>query len=119
MADEHGSVAVVVALALTIATLLGLVTVDLGTVMMARRTAVAAADAAALAAAGTHHPSGRTGPGPVAARVVADANGAQLLTCRCRTLPVTVTVQVPVTTLLLGQLGLRAVTAAATADLVR
>jgi len=123
MADRHaadpdhqaGSVPVVVALALTIGTLLALVITDLGVVMIARRTATSAAEASALAAAGALHPQARGTPVAVAAQVAA-ANGARLVTCRCRG-PVTTTVDVPVDSRLLHRLGIHRVTATANADL--
>jgi predicted nucleic acid-binding protein len=117
-ADPHhqaGSVPVVVAIALTIGTLLALVLADLGVVMIARRTATSAAEASALAAAGALHPQARGTPAVVAAQVAA-ANGARLVTCRCRR-PVTTTVEVAIDSRLLHHFGIRQVTATAHADL--
>lgn len=112
--EECGSVPVVVALALTIATLLILVVGDLAAVALARRTATSAAEAAALAAAGSRHPDGRGTP-VLAATQIATANGARLVTCDCRSLPVTTSVEVAVSTRLL--VGITSVGATARADL--
>lgn len=119
---ESGSVTAVVALTLTIGALLALIVTDLGVVLLARRTAVAAADAAALAAAGAQQPhlgGHAVAVATGAAQAVARANGARLVECRCRSAPVTVVVAVDTDTRLLTHLGIDEVSAVASADLVR
>lgn len=102
-----GVIAVIVVLTLGV--------VDVGTYLAARARAVAAADAAALAAAPvTFRPFGAAGSPAAEAARFASANGARLVTCRCpvdRTLgrrEVEVSVVVSVELLLLGAHRVRA-----------
>ena len=80
--DERGSVSVVIGGVVAIMVVLTLGAADLGTALIARERAHAAADAAALAAAQElAMPSGSLPQ--IQAAGYADRNGASLLTCAC------------------------------------
>lgn len=82
MKEEHGSVSIVLVVALAFAALLGSLVVEVARASAARARAQTAADAAALAAAQEQLlPRGRS-PADVAA-AYADRNGARLISCRC------------------------------------
>ena len=104
MRGERGSGSIVVAgiLVVVVVTAMGLA--DVARTLVAASRAQTAADAAALAAAQTlAFPSGEEVPADVA-RILAERNGAALITCACDApaLEATVTVEVPVGRLLLG-----------------
>jgi len=82
--SERGGAGVLLAAVAGVILLLAAVVAGIGSYLLARVEAVAAADAAALAAAPvTFLPFGATGtPAEEAARFAA-ANGAQLLSCAC------------------------------------
>jgi hypothetical protein len=124
---QDGSLAVgVLGCALAVTVLLGIVAVDVGAYLRALQRAQHAADAAALAAAVVADgrvpaPSGVARDPTTEARAVAAAGGAALEACRCprgRGARVTVTVSVPVQTVVLARLGPRRVVATARAGLV-
>ena len=98
----------------------GLAVLAVAQIAIARTQAIAAADAAALAAAPATFPPVAGGATPVAlARVLAEANGATLVSCVCPLLTtfearrVQVTVAIPVD---LPMLGLRWVHASSAAE---
>jgi secretion/DNA translocation related TadE-like protein len=115
MRPERGTASLPLLGVAALLVLLALLGVDVGRYLAARAQAVAAADAAALAAAPvTFRPFGAgSGPRAEAARF-ARANGARLLSCRCpldrspATRRVDVVVAVPVTLTLLGAREVRA-----------
>lgn len=85
MQDERGAVSLVVATGALVLSLLALCAADLGSILLARARAQAAADAAALAAVVQQVPvlaEGVESPED-AARAEAEANGAQLESCSC------------------------------------
>ena len=84
MKAEAGAVGVITAALAVVAVLVSLLAVDLGRVVAARAQLTTAADAAALAAAPLTFAGFGTGSDPVAAATAtAQANGAQLVACRC------------------------------------
>lgn len=116
--DEAGTIAVVQAAVLLVMVVLGgVVTVEVGTLLRAARVAATAADGAALAASAASQPVSRAAPRTAADRV-ARAHEAVVTACECGGPRASVTVELPVTTLLLHHLGVTAVTATSSADLV-
>lgn len=84
MRGDRGSAAIVLIVIVLIALLLGGALIGVGQVLVARARAVAAADAAALAAAPvTFHPFGAEGTPWQEAERFAAINGARLLSCSC------------------------------------
>lgn len=116
-AGQTASVSAFVALTLAVAALLVLVLFDITAVALARRQATTAAENAALAAAAETAPTATGNPTRMA-DWVAITNAARMERCECRMTPVVVTVSVEVRAPLLNRLGLRRVTATATADLM-
>lgn len=114
--SERGSAALTVIAGVGLAGLLLTAAADLGLFLLARSKAQTAADAAALAAAGTMIP-GSLGEAGSEAERFAHANGARLLACDCppRGSEAVVRVQVPVRFLLLRS-GARYVTASARSE---
>ena len=82
--NERGAAGVVLLSVVVVAMVMSMVVADIGGYLAARLQAVAAADAAALAAAPvTFAPFGGTDdPAAVAARI-ATANGVRIVECRC------------------------------------
>lgn len=81
---QRGAATVLVAALLAVATVLGLLLTDFARMTVARATAVAAADAAALAAAPLTFAVFGVEADPMAAAVkLAEAHGTELLECRC------------------------------------
>lgn len=79
---ERGAIAVLAALVVGLVLVMGVALLDVTAVLSARTRAQTAADAAALAAApATFHPGVTARE---AARRMAEANGARLVWCRCR-----------------------------------
>lgn len=115
---EDGSLAVLQATWLLVLMLLvGVALLDVGALLRGARVAAAAADGAALAAATATRNASPVAP-TVAADRVAAVRGAQVIECRCESLPVRVDVVLPVGTRLLARLGVTQVRASATARLV-
>ena len=107
MTSSRGSAALVAMGIVALLFVLSVLVVDLGRYLAARSQAVAAADAAALAAApvtfrpyGAHH-----GPRGEAARFAA-ANGARVLACACATNPSYARRRVEVVVAIVVDLGL-------------
>lgn len=81
---EAGAASLVILAGSLIFSLFAVVTIDLGAMLLARVRAQTAADAAALAAVVQQSPLLSTGIDPEqAARDIAEANRALLLTCSC------------------------------------
>ena len=81
---EEGVAGLLVLAMATVSMLLGLLTIDVATYLHARTRAQVAADAAALAAAPvTFRSFGAAGSPAEEAAVFAEANGAELIECRC------------------------------------
>ncbi len=106
---ERGAAALPMLALIGVVVVLAALVVDAGYYLAARAQASTAADAAALAAAPlTFAPFGSTGSPREEAARYASANGAELVTCDCRTdrtwatRRVTVVVERPVDLLLLG-----------------
>lgn len=116
---EAGSASVLAAAVAALIALVGLAGVAATQVVRARAVAVAAADAAALAAAPITFPPLGGGRTPVSvARAFAAANGARLVSCRCPQVAtfasrwVEVVVEVPADIALLGDRAVRAISRA-------
>lgn len=93
---EGGSVSILIAVGASLMTLFALAAADLGSMLVARSRAQAAADAAALAAVVQQAPILGRGEDPEgAARDVAERNGMSLVSCECvvGTTEATVTVE--------------------------
>lgn len=115
---QSGSLAVLQATwLLVLVVLVGLVTLDVGTLLRGARIAAAAADGAALAAATASRDGSPLAPRAAAHRIVR-AHGARLVACDCGAERATVTVSLPVDTRLLVHLDLAEVRGSATARLV-
>ena len=114
--SERGAGSVLAIAAITLVTFVGLVVVASAQIVVARSWAMAAADAAALAAAPMTFPpvAGSCSPEQEALTLAA-ANGARLLSCHCARLAtlaprqVEVTVAVPVDLPILGRRWISAV----------
>lgn len=113
---ETGSATLTVIAGVWLAGLFLTAAADIGLFLLARVKAQTAADAAALAAAGTMVP-GSLGEARAEAERFAHANGARLIACECppRGSEAMVRVRVPVRFLLLGS-GARYVTASARSE---
>lgn len=115
---QAGTIALVQATVLLVLVVLGgVATIEVGTLLRAARVAAAAADGAALAASTASQPVSRVAPRTAADRV-ARAHEAVVTACECGGPRARVTVDLPVTTLLLRHLGIATVTATSSADLV-
>jgi hypothetical protein len=119
LADEEGTASVVFPMLLWVATLVAVVTIDIGAYLVAASRAQALADAAALAAVSADvPPTSGTTPTREADRVV-QVGGGWLEVCECR--PgrerATVTVSVAVPGLIIPTLGASRVAADASAVL--
>jgi anthranilate phosphoribosyltransferase len=115
---QRGSLAVVQATWLLAIVVLGsLAAIDVGALLRGARVATAAADGAALAAAGATRRDAPAAPRTAADRI-ARAHGATLTTCDCGPSGAHVTVTLPIETLVLHRLGVAEVTASADARLV-
>lgn len=120
--SERGAGSVLTVAAIALVVLVGLAVLAAAQVITGRARAIAAADAAALAAAPTTFPPLARGRSPIAEALrVAEANGARLVSCRCFQVAnfeprqVEVTVAFPVD---LPMLGRRWVEAASAAEFV-
>lgn len=116
---EHGTATVVVPFVLWIATLVAIVTIDVGAYLVAASRAQALADAAALAAVSADVVGSRGGAPPAEARRISVVGGGRLERCDCRrgSERATVAVSVPVPGLIIPSLGASRVTAEASAVL--
>ncbi|MFQ5523600.1 MAG: hypothetical protein ACE5F5_08480 [Acidimicrobiia bacterium] len=83
MKSEGGSLTPLIAAVVALVALAAVATASLAVVYTARVKAVTAADASALAAAAGTYPATGVGLPAVAARRAAEANGAELVSCRC------------------------------------
>jgi len=117
--SDRGSGSVIAIVALAMIALVGLGTLATAQIVIGRSRATAAADAAALAAAPMTFPPVAEGRSPVeGARALAEANGAQLVACRCPRVEsfesrrVEVTVAFPVELPMLGRRWIHATSAA-------
>jgi sortase A len=117
MNREDGGALALAAIALCATALLAVVVVDLALLVRGVAQAAGAADAAALAAVAAALPGDPDAPA-TAARRIAAANGAELVTCTCHGRSAAVTVRIPVATLLIGRLGVDHATGSARAELV-
>ena len=82
--EQRGSVSILMVAGALIFSLFSLAVADLGSMLLARARAQAAADAAALAAVAQQAPVLHQGSDPeTAARDVAERNGAMLISCTC------------------------------------
>jgi len=94
---ERGSVSILMVAGALLMSLFALAAADLGSMLVARGRAQQAADAAALAAVVEQAPVLHQGSDPeAAARDVAEANGARLLSCSCDVGTADATVEVDV-----------------------
>ena len=94
--NENGSISILIAVGASLMTLFALAAADLGSMIVTRSRAQAAADAAALAAVVQQAPILGQGEDPEgAARDTAERNGASLVSCECvvGTTEATVTVE--------------------------
>jgi secretion/DNA translocation related TadE-like protein len=117
---QRGSVSILIAVGASLMTLFALAAADLGSMLVTRSRAQAAADAAALAAVVQQAPILGQGTDPEgAARETAERNGVSLVSCQCAvgTTEATVTVEIqPRLSFVEGWFG-RAVRATARAEL--
>ena len=84
MRVDRGSTTVAMAAVVALLSAVVIMPTAVGVVLGARAQATLAADAAALAAAPATYPGASLVAPVVAARVMAKANGADLVSCRCR-----------------------------------
>ncbi|MCA1831296.1 MAG: Rv3654c family TadE-like protein [Actinomycetota bacterium] len=85
MKDEAGSISLLLSMGALLFCLFALGVADLGSMLLARSRAQSAADAAALAAVVQQTPVLGQGSDPEnAARAMAEANGASLVSCSCK-----------------------------------
>ena len=95
---QRGSVTILVAAGALLLSLSALAVADLGSMLMARGRAQAAADAAALAAVAQQAPIFDQGTDPEgAARYAAERNGVALVSCECAVGTTNATVEVELT----------------------
>jgi hypothetical protein len=116
---QQGAATIIVAGLLVVGMVMSLLVADVARTSATRAQLVAAADAAALAAApATFATFGGSGLPWIEAEAMADANGAELVECRCEVDPswssrtVVVVVAVDVSLILLGRRHLEATAAA-------
>jgi secretion/DNA translocation related TadE-like protein len=97
IANEQGTVSIVLAAGALLLATFALAVADFGSMLVARARAQTAADAAARAAVVRQVPIlAQDGDPAEAARQTAAANGAELISCECRTGEATATVEVAV-----------------------
>lgn len=95
MRSQRGSVSILIATGALLLSLLALAVADIGSMLVARTRAQAAADAAALAAVAQQAPVLEQGNDPEgAARDTAARNGAELISCACEVGTTDATVEV-------------------------
>lgn len=120
--SERGAGSVLTVAAMSLVVLVGLAVLGAAQVITARARAVAAADAAALAAAPTTFPPLARGRSPIEEALrVAEANGARLVSCICFQVATFEARQVEVTVVFpvdLPMLGRRWVEASSAAEFV-
>jgi secretion/DNA translocation related TadE-like protein len=120
--SERGAGSVLTVAAMALVVLVGLAVLAAAQVITGRARAIAAADAAALAAAPTTFPPLAWGRSPIAEALrVAEANGARLVSCICSQEATFEPRQVEVTVVLpidLPMLGRRWVEASSAAEFV-
>lgn len=98
MTNERGSVSILVATGALMLSVSALAVADIGSMLVARTRAQAAADAAALAAVAQQAPILEQGSDPEgAARDTAARNGAELTSCACEVGTTDATVEVELT----------------------
>lgn len=83
MKPDDGSMAVAMSGAVAMVAIVSIAVAGLGALYSARAQAQTAADAAALAAAVATYPAAATTSPVAAARIGADENGANVLSCAC------------------------------------
>lgn len=120
--SERGAGSVLTVAAMSLVVLVSLAVLGAAQVITARARAIAAADAAALAAAPTTFPTLARGHSPIAEALrVAEANGARLVSCTCSQVATFEARQVEVTVVFpvdLPMLGRRWVEASSAAEFV-